>query len=437
MPTPFINPYNFVEFDNDPNRITRQREESVSGHNTYNGLSGRLTCRLETLSRLFVGSGSNRNQFNRINGLPAIQGSSLKGVIRSIAEAISSSCFTLMSEEYKYESKYTPSRPPCSSISNMTYEIVPKTDRNGNHLFKIRSEQRIWRYNIKFSHSSLLKSVFTKAECKLQNNKGLCISCRLFGSSTDDENAQSFAGKVTIGDAKITGFLNANNNGEIKICSERDINTHSGSTFDSVYKSQHMLSNPKPHHENFYVNITDKKIKGRKFYYHQDKDKLSDNGKDDDRIEVVKKGVIFQFTADFQNLTEKELGLLCLAIHLDGNCAHKIGQGKPIGLGSARITIEKIEEFNTVNRYKKIQGANVIQNPQAIINKINGWVNALKKDNTVSFYEPGWEDLKAILHYPPYNHSIEYPERSWFQNNGPTPLPSSQDVALGKNMLVK
>ncbi len=40
----------------------------------------------------------------------------------------------------------------------------------------------------------------------------------------------------------------------------------------------------------------------------------------------------------FENLTDIELGSLLFALDLPKGCAHKIGMGKPLGLGSVRIT---------------------------------------------------------------------------------------------------
>jgi CRISPR-associated protein (TIGR03986 family) len=40
----------------------------------------------------------------------------------------------------------------------------------------------------------------------------------------------------------------------------------------------------------------------------------------------------------FENLSEEELGCLLFALDLQEGCAHKIGMGKPLGLGSVKIT---------------------------------------------------------------------------------------------------
>jgi len=91
-------PYDFVP-------IAAPRKEKTVGHERILGdgyASGRLTYDLRALTPVFVASGSYAlgkdvghqdtpvvRACYRVKGVPAIPGSSLKGVIRSIAEAVS------------------------------------------------------------------------------------------------------------------------------------------------------------------------------------------------------------------------------------------------------------------------------------------------------------------------------------------------------------
>jgi len=54
-------------------------------------------------------------------------------------------------------------------------------------------------------------------------------------------------------------------------------------------------------------------------------------------IQPVKIGVQFNSRIRFENLTDIELGALLAAVDLPGQCAHKVGMGKPLGLGSIRV----------------------------------------------------------------------------------------------------
>ncbi len=98
-------PYNFVPF---PQKVERFR---VPGHERLDladHYSGRLTYRLQALTPVFVGTGTYAlgedvgfpralvvRPFYRVRGEPTIPGSSLKGVVRSIVEAVSPSCVTV------------------------------------------------------------------------------------------------------------------------------------------------------------------------------------------------------------------------------------------------------------------------------------------------------------------------------------------------------
>ncbi len=71
------------------------------------------------------------------------------------------------------------------------------------------------------------------------------------------------------------------------------------------------------------------------------------------RIEPIKANTTFEFYVDFDNLTDWELGLLCYALKPSESYRHKLGMGKPIGLGSVNIRIEKLELIDRQKRYGK------------------------------------------------------------------------------------
>jgi CRISPR-associated protein (TIGR03986 family) len=66
-------------------------------------------------------------------------------------------------------------------------------------------------------------------------------------------------------------------------------------------------------------------------------------------IRPVRAGVIFSGRIRFQNLTDLELGALLSALQLPEGCCHKLGMGKPLGLGSVRIE----PTFVVVDRSKR------------------------------------------------------------------------------------
>jgi CRISPR-associated protein (TIGR03986 family) len=61
------------------------------------------------------------------------------------------------------------------------------------------------------------------------------------------------------------------------------------------------------------------------------------NDKQHTVIRPVKGDVLFRGRVRFINLSDTELGALMSALELPADCAHKLGMGKPLGLGSIRI----------------------------------------------------------------------------------------------------
>ena len=56
------------------------------------------------------------------------------------------------------------------------------------------------------------------------------------------------------------------------------------------------------------------------------------------RVKTIASKANFQGRIRFENLSDIELGALLFVLELPNGCAHKIGMGKPLGLGSVRIT---------------------------------------------------------------------------------------------------
>lgn len=93
----------------------------------------------------------------------------------------------------------------------------------------------------------------------------------------------------------------------------------------------------------------------------------SDNDSDENvnltqftRCRLVEQGGVFRFHIDYENLSAEELGLLLRALqpHEEGNevsgFIHRIGTGKPIGLGQVCLSIDKVEHLERNNRYHDI-----------------------------------------------------------------------------------
>lgn len=383
----FANPYNFVAIKE--NEIDTNRQKEWIFHEKLGGYCGEIICDIKLLSN-FITAGTNNDREKkqlRINGNIGIQATSLKGMLRSTAEAISNSCLSMMTKEYEY--RFNHGMPTLTSPTSGV--IYKKKNKN-------RKDYLI------FDHKSLVRKEAFIESC--DNKNGLCICCRIFGTTAKENKSTdesfTFKGKIRFSDAIFQEIRDKN--GTIR--KENPIIIK--------YLARHSLSNPKNHHEGFYLN--ENKIKGRKGYYHQKADKLLDNKQNEAiSVELVKKESIFLFKITFENLSKEEYGLLLTALELEAGLGHKIGMGKPLGLGSCNIKIKEIKEF-TKNRYLSINNSNEIFNEskgnlQNEITKIkSGWGEGIPPDLrclltidngfVVRYPNRTNGEFKKPLHYP-------------------------------------
>lgn len=100
---------------------------------------------------------------------------------------------------------------------------------------------------------------------------------------------------------------------------------------------------------------------GRKFYLHRyDRSTtpwktfaLQDNLKQKSRVRPIRSQRVFYFHIDFDNLSQRELALLCYAVRPTDSFRHKLGMGKPLGLGKVRIDPVGLFYINRQARYEE------------------------------------------------------------------------------------
>ncbi len=107
----FLNPYNFVRpiyQDRPPNHVLGQC--TPPPHDRYVGLTGRLTARVKAVTPLFVsdshaivriagGKEHASYRFFEYEGQPALPASSLRGMVRSVFETVTNSCFVMLDDK--------------------------------------------------------------------------------------------------------------------------------------------------------------------------------------------------------------------------------------------------------------------------------------------------------------------------------------------------
>ncbi len=69
------------------------------------------------------------------------------------------------------------------------------------------------------------------------------------------------------------------------------------------------------------------------------------------RIDPIQRDEVFTFTIRFDNLSEAELSALCAAITPSEHFEHRVGMGKPLGLGSVKLSIQSLKVVDRLARY--------------------------------------------------------------------------------------
>ncbi len=368
MPMAKINPYNFVPLVDDKPKRTSW-ENLPKHHMLTNQLySGFFDLRFTSITPVFIPSPLKKDQlkedvyvkgklehkitfkkFSHRDVRPCIPGSSIKGMVRAVFEALTDSCMVLFAKTYK---------------------------------------------GIKY------RSNYKNQDCNTAN--GLCPACSVFGTISGEDMV--FQGKVQFTDAI--------------------------GNQDDLEKGEWNLKElwpPKPErHPPFYAKDGKNPSsgpRGRKFYFHHNpslvkKGYFTTNNPDHGNRKIrqlLKKDSKLNGKVIFKGLTLNELSCLIYALELDftnedgksqRTMAHKIGMGKPLGLGSISIDIiDGVIEEGTA-RYKSLS-----QNSSS--DSLRTTINGLKKAVAQAHTRLG--DLLSLDKYK--QGTISYPDLKWFKIN--------------------
>jgi hypothetical protein len=370
-----MNPYDFVHIDwtQGPERKEPQWHHRLTPTGTSELYAGRLEVQIKAERPLFSPAPGVSNSTKPIPFLHRgrepqityiIPGSSLKGMLRSVAETLSNSCLSMFGETYSYR-----------------------------HI-----KERVYA-----DYRSEIPDDFRKC----QSHQLLCPACRIFGMMGRGQNAQVFLGKVNIGDAHSTTV----------------------SKHDSIYTLP--LTSPKPHHRAFYLDPAQDRIGGRKYYFHHAHLEFPtkfirfhpDDPPVNRHIQPLGERSCFEFTLDFVNLEADEFALLLLALVLEPGMRHKIGYGKPMGLGSIQLTPTKLTLIDYTKRYA-LNGSAESQKPLEG-NKLTTYISthtdpykAAHLLDTTGAANVTLSDLRRIWAWPPREDiTYQYPDKQWFDEN--------------------
>lgn len=124
----FVNPYNFV-------RLGKPRPKGLpDSRGAFSGKTGRIRCRLIPQTPIFIPDplrtkamedGSKKMYFFRKDGKPVIPATSIKGMVRSVAEAVTGSCLS------QFDGSRLDHRPLTAGMKAGMVKKLPEGDQPG------------------------------------------------------------------------------------------------------------------------------------------------------------------------------------------------------------------------------------------------------------------------------------------------------------------
>lgn len=144
-------------------------------------------------------------------------------------------------------------------------------------------------------------------------------------------------------------------------------------------------------------------IMGRKVYWHGSFKGDNNIEKRDMNCSVrpIDVGGIFRFRVYFENATEAELKKLIFALSLNNKGVHKIGKGKPIGMGDVIVSVDSVRyrkyEFSgektlTVSDVPDAQLAKTVFEEKGIVKDILAYTMPLSENETALVTYPSARD---------------------------------------------
>ncbi|MFY9572378.1 MAG: TIGR03986 family CRISPR-associated RAMP protein [Blastocatellia bacterium] len=261
------------------------------------------------------------------------------------------------------------------------------------------------------------------------SGSALCPACRTFGWVHGDEQG-AYRGRVRFGN----GILGSPGAQVGELCLA-------------------VLSSPKPTTARFYLTARsgeptngrpdeevgydgsdgENRLRGRKVYrrFPFDVDAMTISGRSDQNRTIVDAegpGAVFQFSVEFDNLAEPELGALLWALTLDGRGQLRLGYGKPLGLGSAKIEVIGVETLSPQERFTSLSATGFGSVP---LERASQWVAEFQRAAELRWGEPFLDlapiaDLLALVgdrepslpvHYPKSPDPNSKGQFEWFVGN--------------------
>lgn len=355
------------------------------------GLSGRILCSLYLNTPTIVGSHQGKSEQSseaestRViqytwNGTAAIPGNSLKGMIAATAEALSQSALRVLDQHagktvrVDLEDRGTTKREP---MRQTTHDFFRHIDEDVTPWMTYSSGRK--RNDLTPAECLFgVVEIVERAEAQTRNQDEAPSGEHESSVNSPNrftESGRNLAGRVRFFDARsATGQVDTIKETTLRILSSPYLAEaeHKGKLCPAMYF--HLRGQPGGYlsKRDIFLKGRSKDIlpNGRKVYLHHPARQIDGNEWETSapeknpeqklRCEPMKAGQTFFFHIDFENLTAAELTLLEHAIAPAAQFQHRIGLGKPLGLGSVTICIEGVFIVDRAKRY----GPNALDEPQ-------------------------------------------------------------------------
>ena len=364
----FFNPYAFIPVTGKPTGITpfagiKQGNHPHIRHDLWakDTHSGRMVCSLTLKTPTLVGS--RRTPGDKYNKTPAsltaykigkahyIPGNSLRGMIGSLLEAISQSTLRVLSDsEYSVtiDGNKTPKKvngKVYQAFRNIDINTIPWGNSNRTDLTPAES---------------LLGVVAEEQGDNDGKSRNLASRVRFYDAFPIKQTkafTTNFPLKILAGPKPPAPCMYFSGDGIARKKDDLDLTRHQPSG------RKYYL-----HHRNI---LEDKNSKPNRSWETNNQNKNADQKTN---CELLEPNQTFYFSIDFDNLDDAELGLLHTALKPDDNFLHRLGLGKPLGLGSVKIEVCGIF---TIDRGKRYTVVGLDENRYAhAYNVCGNWTNA-------------------------------------------------------------
>ncbi len=347
-------PYEFVPLLEKCKRI-KYTSHNILENDTYNG---RLKLKIIVESSLHIGGKQQdydkngniiKKQMCR-NGTIIIPGSSFKGAVRAVAEAVSYSCAVKLPDKVLKKALPSANNYSCSNIENglcMTCSIFGMAEKSTNNQ---KNKLNYYRGKVIFGEfvlkaGKLIWEMLPKLESPFKNYPD---SHDVFSKDRKKHiygNERLYYCKA----CKIGNCQNCNKEEFFQCIEEAGTNREMRFRGRKFYNSDRIDSNKKLENK--------KEINSSQEVNHR-KENVNE---EQTCYEMIEHGSVLRGEIIFQNLRKEEVKLLAYALGIGDTFTMRLGYGKPLGYGKIKVELESVENINERYGIKKELNESIIK----------------------------------------------------------------------------